>query len=455
VGSAERADLVLGERSASPAARALRAEILDKTRDYFRAAYRERPFVPDQDPVPVSGRVFDERELVELVDSSLDFWLTAGRFAERFERDFARWFGIRECVLVNSGSSANLLALAALTSPELGERALRPGDEVITAAAGFPTTVNPILQLGCVPVFIDSELETLNADLKLLEAARSSRTKAVILAHTLGNPYDAEAVRAFCRRHELWMIEDTCDAVGATWNGQQVGTFGDLATVSFHPAHHITMGEGGAVMVRSPLLRKLVESLRDWGRDCWCKPGLDNTCGKRFDWQLSGLPYGYDHKSTYSRIGYNLKLTDMQAAVGCAQLEKLDGFIAACRRNAEYLASLLADIPWLALPAERGYARSSWFGYPLRVLPNAPVDRNTLIRTLNARKIGTQLVFAGNLVRQPAYANAAYRISGLLRNADRITDDVFWVGTYPGLDRAQMEYIAEVLTELSLTGVAM
>jgi CDP-6-deoxy-D-xylo-4-hexulose-3-dehydrase len=448
--SGERFEQVLSERSDSVAAHALRAEILAKTRAYFHAAYLERPFVREQDSVPVAGRVFDERELVELVDSSLDFWLTTGRFAERFERDFARWFGVRECVLVNSGSSANLLALAALTAQELGERALRPGDEVITAAAGFPTTVNPILQTGCVPVFIDSELDTYNADLTLLEAARSARTKAVILAHTLGNPFDADAVRAFCRRHELWMIEDTCDAVGATWNGQQVGTFGDLATVSFYPAHHMTMGEGGAVMTRSPLLRKIVESYRDWGRDCWCQPGKDNTCGKRFEWQLGDLPHGYDHKYTYSHIGYNLKLTDMQAAVGCAQLEKLDGFVAARRANAQYLTSLLADIPWLALPRGAAAGRSSWFGYPLRVLAGAPVDRNTLVQKLNARKIGTRLLFAGNLVRQPAYANAAYRISGTLANADRIMNDVFWVGSYPGLERSQMDYIADSLVDISL-----
>jgi CDP-6-deoxy-D-xylo-4-hexulose-3-dehydrase len=441
---------VLIDRSSSPGARALREEILQKTRDYFHAAYFDRPFIRDSDPVAVAGRVFDERELVELVDSSLDFWLTSGRFADRFERDFARWFGVRECVLVNSGSSANLLALATLTSPELGDRALRPGDEVITAAAGFPTTVNPILQAGCVPVFIDSELRTYNADLSQLETARSARTKAVILAHTLGSPYDAAAVRQFCRQHGLWMIEDTCDAVGATWDGQQVGTFGDLATVSFYPAHHMTMGEGGAVMLRSPELRKLVESFRDWGRDCWCDPGKDNTCGKRFDWQLGDLPHGYDHKYTYSHIGYNLKLTDMQAAIGCAQLEKLDGFIAARRQNARRLTQLLSDVPWLALPEEDSAAQSSWFGYAIRVLPGAPINRDTMVRKLNERKIGTRLLFAGNLLRQPAYANVACRTSGTLSNADRIMNDVFWVGTYPGLDQAQIAYIAESIVDVSL-----
>jgi CDP-4-dehydro-6-deoxyglucose reductase, E1 len=438
---------MLRERSDSPEARALRAEVLEKTRAYFRAAYEQRTFVPDDDPVPVSGRAFDERELVALVDSSLDFWLTTGRYAARFETEFARWFGIRECILVNSGSSANLCALMALTSPALEDRRLRPGDEVITAAAGFPTTVNPIVQAGCVPVFVDSELRTYNADLSQLERALSPRTRAVILAHTLGNPYDAEAVRDFCRKHALWMIEDTCDAVGATWNGKQVGTFGDLATVSFYPAHHLTMGEGGAVMTRSPKLRKIVESIRDWGRDCWCAPGKENTCGKRFDWQLGGLPHGYDHKYTYSHLGYNLKLTDMQAAVGVAQLEKVDGFIAARRHNALRLAERLAGVAWLALPEEPDGGSSSWFGYPVRVLPGAPVDRNTLVQRLNDRKIATRLLFAGNLVRQPAYAEVAYRVAGALPNADVIMNDVFWVGTYPGLGDAEMDFVARAIVE--------
>jgi CDP-6-deoxy-D-xylo-4-hexulose-3-dehydrase len=436
------------DKSDSPEARALRAEVVAKTRAYFAAAYGERPFVPGQDATPVSGRVFDARELETLVESALDFWLTTGRFAERFEREFARWYGIRECVLVNSGSSANLVALASLTSHEQGERRLQPGDEVITAAAGFPTTVNPIVQLGAIPVFIDSELTTYNADLSQLERALSPKTKAVILAHTLGNPYDAETLRAFCRAHGLWMIEDTCDAVGATWNGTQVGTFGDASTVSFYPAHHMTMGEGGAVMMRSPKLRKIVESFRDWGRDCWCQPGKDNTCGKRFDWQLGDLPHGYDHKYTYSHIGYNLKLTDMQAAVGVAQLEKLDGFIEARKRNAKLLRDLLADVPWLALPGELPGGASSWFGYPIRVLPGAPVSRNAITQALNDRKIGTRLVFAGNLVRQPAYRGIACRSIGDLANADTIMNDVFWVGTYPGLGQEQIAYIAESIREL-------
>jgi CDP-6-deoxy-D-xylo-4-hexulose-3-dehydrase len=439
---------MLFDKSVSPEAVALRDEVLAKTREYFEAAYGQRDFVPGEDPAPVSGRVFDANDMTSLVDSALDFWLTTGRFAERFERDFARWYGIRECVLVNSGSSANLVAIAALTSPEHGDRAIAPGDEIITAAAGFPTTVNPIVQIGAIPVFIDSELTTYNADLSQLEAALSPRTKAVILAHTLGNPYDSDRLKAFCRKHGLWMIEDTCDAVGATWNGEQVGTFGDVSTVSFYPAHHMTMGEGGAVMMRSPKLRKIVESFRDWGRDCWCQPGKDNTCGKRFDWQLGDLPHGYDHKYTYSHIGYNLKLTDMQAAIGVSQLEKLDGFIERRRHNAELLSSLLESVSWLTIPRELPGGQSSWFGYPIRVAAGGPVSRNALTQALNEKKIGTRLVFAGNLVRQPAYANIAYRVVGDLTNADVIMNDVFWVGSYPGLDDDQIRYIARSIVEI-------
>ncbi len=439
---------MLNDKSSSREAVALRHEVLDATRRYFSAAYSERSFDADRDATPVSGRVFDAEDMVSLVDSALDFWLTTGRFAERFERDFARWYGIRECVLVNSGSSANLVAVAALTSPEFGDRRLRPGDEVITAAAGFPTTVNPIVQAGAIPVFIDSELGTYNADLTQLQAALSPKTRAVFLAHTLGNPYDAEHVREFCRSHDLWMLEDTCDAVGAMWNGTQVGTFGDVATVSFYPAHHMTMGEGGAVMMRSPKLRKIVESFRDWGRDCWCQPGKDNTCGKRFEWQLGDLPHGYDHKYTYSHLGYNLKLTDMQAAVGVSQLEKVDGFIARRKRNAERLLHGIAAIPWLAGPREVAGASCSWFGFPLRVLPDAPIDRNQLTQALNERRIGTRLVFAGNLVRQPAYRDVPYRQVGALPNADIIMNDVFWVGTYPGLDDEQIDHIVHSMREI-------
>jgi CDP-6-deoxy-D-xylo-4-hexulose-3-dehydrase len=438
------------DKSDSPEARALRADVIAKTRAYFDAAYGERPFVPGEDATPVSGRVFDARELELLVESALDFWLTTGRFAERFEREFARWYGIRECVLVNSGSSANLVALAALTSHEHGARRLVPGDEVITAAAGFPTTVNPIVQLGAIPVFIDSELTTYNADLKQLERALSPRSKAVILAHTLGNPYDAEAVRAFCRAHGLWLIEDTCDAVGATWNGVQVGTFGDASTVSFYPAHHMTMGEGGAVMLRSPQLRKIVESFRDWGRDCWCAPGKDNTCGKRFDWQLGDLPHGYDHKYTYSHIGYNLKATDMQAAVGVAQLKKLPGFIEDRRRNFGVLAQGLAGLERsLILPRATPGSDPSWFGFPVAVRPDAPFTRGELIRHLESRNIGTRLLFGGNLLRQPAYKNAPHRSIGPLPNSDFVMRQVFWVGVYPGLTAEMLAFMVRTVQDFA------
>jgi CDP-6-deoxy-D-xylo-4-hexulose-3-dehydrase len=436
---------MLAKRRDQDQAETIRAQILAATRDYFAAKYEDRPFEPGEDSVAVAGRVYDEKELVALIDSSLDFWLTAGRYADKFEREFARWFGIRECILVNSGSSANLLALTALTSRDLGERRLRPGDEVITAACGFPTTVNPIIQNGCVPVFIDSELSTYNANLDNLEAARSPKTRAVMMAHTLGLPYDSDRVRAFCKEHGLWFIEDTCDAVGATWKGQQVGTFGDVSTASFFPAHHMTMGEGGAVMCRSPQLRKLIESFRDWGRDCWCAPGKDNTCGKRFDWSLGELPHGYDHKYTYSHIGYNLKLTDMQAAVGCAQLDKLDGFVAARVRNASLLREMLSEIPWLALPEPPSESAPSWFGFPIRVLEGAPVTRDQLTHLLNDAKVGTRLVFAGNILRQPAYLNVEHRVIGDLPNADIIMRDVLWVGTYPGLDEPQLAYICDVI----------
>jgi CDP-6-deoxy-D-xylo-4-hexulose-3-dehydrase len=442
---------MLVDRSGSPEAQAIRDEIRERVRAYFEAAYRERPFDAEGDPVPVSGRVFDERDIASLVDSALDFWLTTGRFAQKFESEFARWFGIRECILVNSGSSANLLAIVALTSPELGERRLRPGDEIITAAAGFPTTVNPILQAGCVPVFIDSELRTYNADLAQLERALSPKTKAVILAHTLGNPYDPGLVRSFCEKHKLWMIEDTCDAVGAQWHGQQVGTFGHLATVSFYPAHHLTMGEGGAVMTRSPRLRKIVESFRDWGRDCWCAPGKDNTCGKRFDWQQGELPNGYDHKYPYSHIGYNLKLTDMQAAVGVAQLEKLDEFLERRKENAATLMACLEEIPWLEAPRVAAGATCSWFGFPLRLRADAPLSRDALIRALDAKRIGTRLLFGGNLVKQPAYQNVAKRVVGSLAGADAIMERVFWVGTYPGLGADQMRFIARSVHEAAAT----
>ena len=429
-------------------ARQLRQQILELAAEYAGEAFAPRPFVPGETPVPVSGKVFDAAEMRLLVDSALDFWLTTGRFAEQFEREFARWFGIRECVLVNSGSSANLVALSALTSPKLGDRRLVPGDEVIAVAAGFPTTVNPIFQNGLVPVFVDVTVPTYNVDAAQLEAALSPRTRAVMLAHTLGNPFDVAAVTEFTRRHGLWLIEDCCDAVGSTYQGRKVGTFGDLATASFYPAHHITMGEGGAVLANQPLLRTLAESFRDWGRDCWCDPGRENTCGKRFDWQLGDLPCGYDHKYIYSHIGYNLKMTDMQAAVGVAQLEKLDGFIAARRRNFQVLHAGLRGLEeFFILPEATPGSDPSWFGFPIAVRPDAPFSRNQVTRHLEDRKIATRLLFGGNLIRQPAYEGRAYRVVGSLENTDFVMNQVFWIGLFPGISPEMIEHMLDSLHE--------
>ncbi len=383
-----------------------------------------------------------------LIDSSLDFWLTAGRFADQFEKDFARFFGLRNAILVNSGSSANLLALASLTSPVLGEDALQPGDEIITAAAGFPTTVNPIVQNNLVPVFIDVKIPTYNVNPDQLEQALSPRTRGIILAHTLGNPFDLDRVVEFARQHHLWLIEDCCDATGATYTGHKVGTFGQLATVSFYPAHHITMGEGGAVLTDQPPLKKLVESFRDWGRDCWCEPGEENTCGKRFDWQLGELPYGYDHKYTYSHIGYNLKATDMQAAVGLAQLKKLPQFIESRRANFTKLFDGLQDLQdVLILPQATPKSEPSWFGFPVSVRTNAGFTRNQLIDFLESRKIATRLLFGGNLVRQPAYLKVPHRIAGSLENSDFVMNQALWLGVYPGLTGPMLDYILESLHE--------
>jgi len=425
---------------------ALRQQILELAAEYCAEAFAARPFVAGETPIPVSGKVFDGSEMRLLVDASLDFWLTTGRYADQFEREFARWVGIRECVLTNSGSSANLLAVSALTSPKLSDRRLLPGDEVITLAAGFPTTLNPILQNGLLPVFIDVTAPTYNVDVRQLDAALSPRTRAIFFAHTLGNPYDLDAVTAFAQKHSLWLIEDCCDAVGSLWRGRKVGLFGDLATTSFYPAHHMTMGEGGSILMEKPLLRTLVESFRDWGRDCWCAPGKDNTCGKRFDWQLGELPCGYDHKYTYSHIGYNLKMTDMQAAVGVAQLQKLSGFIEVRRRNFHRLHEGLRDLQeFFVLPEATPGSEPSWFGFPLAVRTTAPFTRNQVIRELESRKIATRLLFGGNLVRQPAYQNAPHRIAAPLTCTDFIMNQVFWIGVFPGLTPPMLDYVVGVL----------
>jgi CDP-6-deoxy-D-xylo-4-hexulose-3-dehydrase len=423
----------------------LRDKIMELVQEYYAVAFPATAFEPGQSLIPYAGRVFDADELTRLVEAALDFWLTTGRFANQFEREFARFFGVKHAILVNSGSSANLLALSCLTSPKLGRRRLKPGDEVITVAAGFPTTVNPIIQNQLVPVFVDVNVPTYNVDVTQLEEAFSERTSAVMLAHTLGNPFNLDAIMKFVRQHNLWFIEDCCDAVGATFRGQKVGTFGDLATVSFYPAHHITMGEGGCVLTDNTLLKTLVESFRDWGRDCWCEPGKDNTCGKRFDWQLGNLPYGYDHKYTYSHIGYNLKLTDMQAAVGVAQLKKLPAFIEARQRNFQALYDGLKDLEeFFVLPEATPGSEPSWFGFPLAVRPIAPFSRNDVVNFLEKHKIATRLLFGGNLVRQPAYYGIQYRIVGDLRNSDFVMNQVFWVGVYPKLSMKEIEYMVHI-----------
>jgi CDP-6-deoxy-D-xylo-4-hexulose-3-dehydrase len=422
----------------------LRERILAMVAEYWAEAFASAEFIPGETPVPVAGRVFDASEIQHLVDSSLDFWLTTGRFAERFEREFARFFDRRFSVLLNSGSSANLLALSALTSPKLGNRRLQPGDEVITVAAGFPTTVNPIIQCGLIPVFVDIEVPTYNIDIRQLESARSDRTRAVMLAHTLGNPFDLQAVKSFTDHHGLWLIEDCCDAVGSTYDGKLVGTFGDLATTSFYPAHHITMGEGGAVLGDVPLLKTLVESFREWGRDCWCDPGKANTCGKRFDWCLGELPHGYDHKYIYSHIGYNLKATDMQAAVGVAQLKKLPDFINARKRNFATLRAGLSDLKeFFVLPEATANSDPSWFGFPLLVRPNAPFSRAEVIAFLEEKKIASRALFGGNLTRQPAYKDVRYRTIGNLPNSDLVMNQLFWIGVYPGLTTQMLDYVIE------------
>jgi len=432
----------------------LRQEILRLVRAYYAEAFPPKEFIPGETPVPVSGRVFDADELVHLVDASLDFWLTTGRYVEQFEREFARFMGVRHVILCNSGSSANLLALSALTSPKLGEQRLKAGDEVITVAAAFPTTVNPIVQNRLVPVFVDVELSTYNIDMRYLEEAISPRTRAIMLAHTLGNPFNVDAVLEVVKRHNLWLIEDNCDALGSKYKGKLTGTFGDLATVSFYPAHHITMGEGGCVLTNSPKLKTLVESFRDWGRDCWCAPGKENTCGKRFEWQLGELPYGYDHKYIYSHIGYNLKLTDMQAAVGVAQLKKLPQFIEARKRNWKLLYEGLKPLEeFLILPQPTPGSDPSWFGFAITVRPEAPFTRNDLVRYLENRKIATRLLFGGNLIRQPAYQDVPRRVVGELKNTDVVMNHTFWVGVYPGLTEQMIAYVIETVTTFVLEQV--
>jgi len=424
----------------------LRARARALAAEYYEAALRPPAFVPGDSWVPVSGRVFDATELQFLIDASLDFWLTTGRFASQFEREFARTVGVRHAILCNSGSSANLLATSALTSWKLGDRQLQPGDEIITVAAGFPTTVNPAVQHGLVPVFLDVDLGTYDIDVTRLEEAISPRTRAIILAHTLGNPFDVDAVMALAKRHGLWVVEDSCDALGSTYRGRHVGTFGDLATVSFYPAHHITMGEGGCVLTNAPKMKTILESFRDWGRDCWCEPGKENTCGKRFDWQLGELPHGYDHKYIYSHIGYNLKATDMQAAVGVAQLQKLPQFIERRRHNWRRLYDGLSELSHVfVMPRATEHSDPSWFGFALTVRPDAPFTRPELVQWLDARRIATRQLFAGNLLRQPAYRDLPHRVVGDLTNTDIVMQGTFWLGVYPGISDVMVDYVVDSL----------
>lgn len=424
----------------------IRLKILELVREYHDLNWPKRTFKPEIDSVPVSGKVFDDKDLVNLVDASLDFWLTAGRFANEFEAKFASYMGSRFALLTNSGSSANLLAMSALTSPMLKDRALKPGDEVITVATGFPTTINPIIQNKCVPVFLDVDIPTYNIDVNALEKAISSKTRAIILAHTLGNPFNLKVVVDFAKQHGLWLIEDCCDAVGSTYSDQKVGTFGDLATVSFYPAHHMTMGEGGAVLTNNALLKRITESFRDWGRDCWCEPGKDNTCGMRFGWKLGQLPCGYDHKYTYSHIGYNLKVTDMQAAIGLSQLKKVDRFIKKRKDNFSALYAYLKPLEeHLILPEATPSSDPSWFGFPITLKKSCTCSRQDLINALNEKRIGTRLLFGGNLLRQPAYRAIEKRVIGNLENSDFVMEKTFWIGVYPDLHQEHFAFIASVM----------
>ena len=426
----------------------LRSQILSLVKEYYQVGHQPEEFVPGESPIRYGGRIFDEEELVGLVGASLDFWLTEGPYSVQLTKEFSEFMGMKYTVLANSGSSANLLAFSALLSPNLKDRRLVEGDEVISVAAAFPTTVNPIIQNRCVPVFVDIDIGTYNIDVSQLEDAWSPRTRAIFIAHTLGNPFDLDAVMAFAKRHDLFVIEDTCDALDSTYNGQFVGTFGDLSTYSFYPAHHITMGEGGAVLTKSSQLFRAVTSLRNWGRDCWCLPGFDNTCRKRFGWQMGQLPCGYDHKYIFTHVGYNLKMLDLQAAIGLAQLKKLPAFTEARRQNFTYIYDALKryeDVFYLPKATEG--SDPSWFGFPLTIRPGAPFNRNEIVEFLEEHKVMTRYLFTGNILRQPAYENIESRVVGDLAQSEYVGENTFWVGLYPGLTTAMIDYMLEMFNK--------
>lgn len=426
----------------------IKSQILELVEQYAQEKYRPQSFIAGESIIPPSGKVIGKEELMNMVEASLDGWLTTGRFNTAFEKKLAEFLGVKFALSVNSGSSANLVAFCTLTSPKLGERAIKKGDEVISVAAGFPTTVNPALQFGAVPVFVDVDLATHNINANLIEAAISPKTKAIMLAHTLGNPFNLDKVTEICKKYNLWLVEDTCDALGATYNGQKVGTFGDIGTLSFYPAHHITMGEGGAVFTNNAQLKAIAESFRDWGRDCYCAPGMDNTCGCRFSQQHGDLPFGYDHKYVYAHAGYNLKITDMQAACGLAQLDKLEGFIKKRRENFAYLNERLQTLSgFIHLPEATPNSEPSWFGFPITLKDGCGTDRVQLIQYLDQHKIGTRLLFAGNLIRQPYFKDVNYRVVGSLENTDKTMRDTFWIGIFPGLGIEHFDYVAEKFEE--------
>jgi CDP-6-deoxy-D-xylo-4-hexulose-3-dehydrase len=422
----------------------IRKQILSLVEEYAHLEFAAKKFVPGQTVVPPSGKLIGASELQNMVEASLDGWLTTGRFNDLFEQKLAKFIGVNYLITVNSGSSANLVAFSTLTSPKLGDRAIQKGDEVIGVAAGFPTTVNPIVQFGAVPVFVDVDPITHNIDATKIEEAITPKTKAIMLAHSLGNPFNLDVVTALCKKHNLWLVEDCCDALGSTYRGKMVGTFGDIGTLSFYPAHHITMGEGGAVFTNNLELKKIAESFRDWGRDCYCPPGKDNTCSKRFGWQLGELPFGYDHKYTYSHLGYNLKITDMQAACALAQLEKAPSFIQARKENYKYLKERLKSCQeFIQLPEATENSDPSWFGFPITLKENCPVSRVDLTTYLDQNKIGTRLLFAGNLTRQPYMKNMLFRVSGNLKHTDNVMNNTFWIGVQPSLSKEMLDYVVE------------